>query len=1364
MSIARHHAEWLSLIEISGPFLSIPVLMRAFPQGLEPHEPETAAELRSAYEEWRDDVESLRPNPAIHTAWIDYVLHTALGWAANDLASGPAIPESIKLTALEHAETIRPDDALIDPRTNTPRILIQRYPPAQDLEKPIASSHWAASPAARMMELLHATNVTLGLLTNGEAWMLVYAPVGGTTGYITWYAALWVEEKLTLQAFRSLLSAYRMFGVPDAETLDALLQESAQDQQEVTDQLGGQVRRAVEILIRALDRADQDHESRLLSALRPDELYEAALTIMMRLVFLLNAEERKLLLLGDELYDGAYAVSTLGGQLREMADRSGEEILERRYDAWSRLLATFRAVFGGIHHDRLTLRAYGGSLFDPDRYPFLEGRAEGSSWLNVPARPLPIDNRTVLHLLEALQWLQVLVGRGLGREARRLSFRALDIEQIGHVYEGLLDHVARRADQVMLGLIGGKGLDPIMPLAGLEDAIARGEEAAIAYLKDETGRTESALRKALTSPGKLDTNKLLAACGNDVALYGRILPYAALLRVDDFDAPVVMLPGSLYIAAGQTRRATGTHYTPRSLTEPIVQHTLEPLVYQGVAEGLPREAWTLRHPSELLSLKICDMAMGSGAFLVQACRYLAERLVEAWANDQQEEPEVPPAVREFYPGSKYLIYHLPTDPSERLVFARRLIADRCLYGVDKNPLAVEMAKLSLWLITLDKDRPFTFLDHAFKAGDSLVGVSVEQLGRWALHKEDARNVLFAFDLQKRLTSAIEARRALESRPVMELADLEEKAYLLAQANAQLNDLRVSADLLILSYLNDLPNSEQEALRFDLLDAAQLGRDVPEKWSEHVSLHGLTPFHWELEFPEVFQRENAPGFDAFVGNPPFISGKRISTQFGSAYLDYLKRRWNHTRGSADLSAYFFLRGYEHLRRGGTFGLIATNTIAQGDTRTMGLEHIVNGGGVIYQATNNQPWPGAAAVVVNVVHIVKGSYGGKLCLDNHIVKTITPLLDDAANIAKPFALIANANKSFNGSFVLGMGFVLTSDHADALILHDPRNRDVLFPYLNGEDLNQRPDQSPSRWVINFFDWTLEQAEQYPDCMAIVREEVKPERTRLNDQGEYQLRSPLPHKWWIYADKRPALYHAIAPLKWVLVCSQVTKYLAFALVPNGTVYSLNLNVFAFDNVNGVFVILQSDLHESWGRKYSSTLETRLKYSNENAFETFPFPQNLTSLESIGEEYHETRRAIMLDRWEGLTDTYNRLHSAKETSDDIAGLRALHVEMDHAVAAAYGWGDLDLGHGFHETPQGVRFTVNAAARRELLARLLRFNHERHAEEVAAGLHEKGKSKRAKKPSPPAPLPHGEGSPDTAGADQLDLLPDNPPSQKRLM
>jgi hypothetical protein len=255
---------------------------------------------------------------------VRFVLRDVLGFTDDLLLSGPAIPESLKATIAEHGETLRPD--LVIQRTGQPpRVLVQIVPPAQDLDKALKDHRWKASPATRMAELLRGAGVRLGLVTNGERWMLVHAQAGETTDFISWYAGLWLEERVTLQAFRSLLGVYRTFGVPDNDTLEALLAESAANQQEVTDQLGYQVRQAVEVLVQSLDRIDKDRGRKLLEGVSEATLYEAALTVMMRLVFLFSAEERGLLLLGKPMYDQHYAISTLRAQLREAADQVGEE-------------------------------------------------------------------------------------------------------------------------------------------------------------------------------------------------------------------------------------------------------------------------------------------------------------------------------------------------------------------------------------------------------------------------------------------------------------------------------------------------------------------------------------------------------------------------------------------------------------------------------------------------------------------------------------------------------------------------------------------------------------------------------------------------------------------------------------------------------------------------------------------------------------------------------------------------------------------------------------------------------------------------------------------------------------------------------
>lgn len=1350
MSVTRHHADWLSLVEVSGPFVSLPVLQKVFPQGLEARDPAQAKVLRAAYAEWQDNPTA----PGKQRAWVMHVLTSVLGYRENQIAEGQSLPAGQEANMPEMGETLRPDFVLVAPAgTDTagqPQLLIASYPAEQSLDKPVIGKHWKATPATRMMELLHGANVPLGLVTNGEHWMLVYAPRGETTGYASWYGSLWLDEPITLRAFHSLLGVRRFFGVAADSTLLALLKESANDQQEVTDQLGYQVREAVEVLVQSFDALDKECNRTLLKGIKPASLYDSALTVMMRLVFLFSAEERGLLHLGKPLYDDNYAVSTLQEQLQEVADRYGEELLERRYDAWARLLATFRAVHGGIQHQDLLMQAYGGSLFDPDRYPFLEGRAAGSQWRSTPAEPLSVNNRVVLHLLNSLQRLRTKVGAGATAETRRVSFRALGVEQIGHVYEGLLDHTVFRADEVMLGIRGTRSKEPEIALATLESLLAQGEDKLIEHLKDETGRSLSALRRELNDGSLLDEHKLLIACDQDEALLARLRPFAGLIRDDSFDRPWVVLPGSVFVTAGTARRSTGTHYTPPSLTEPIVQHTLEPLVYVGPAEGLPKEQWKLKSPKEILDLKVCDMAMGSGAFLVQACRYLAERLVEAWENEEKARPGkvLITADGMFSEGSpsERLV---PDEAAERIAIARRVVADRCLYGVDINPMAVEMAKLSMWLITVDASRPFTFLDHAFKCGDSLLGItSLEQLENFSLRPGGGKQQAFAtLNLWRHIDEAKKKREMLEAMPSDTPEQIAAKAALYAEAEESVAKLGAAADVLIDVELKGLKGRAYETEREAAADQmmACWAQGLAELQSFARQRLGVRHcFHWSLAFPEIIE---GGGFHAFVGNPPFVGGQKITGALGTEYRDYLVGNLAHGRkGSADLCAYFFLRVSGLLRPEGMAGLLATNTIAQGDTREVGLDALVYAGMVISRAVPSAPWPGVAALEVAHVWLRKGNWQGGCVLNGKLVTGITPLLTEPGRVSgKPFKLRANADKSFQGSIVLGMGFVLTPEEAATVIARNPKNRDCLFPYLNGEDLNSRPDQSPSRWVINFFDWPLNRsgdghwasaeekqrkewlrsgvvpadytepvAADYPDLLSIVEEKVKPERTRRNEKGEFALRYPLYLKWWIYAEKRPALYGTIAGMGRYLVHPLTSKHHNLVFYGSGQVSSHMTVVLAIDSW-AEYASLQGEAHWKWALEYGNKLETRPQYTPSDCFETFPFPNSHDGLEDIGERFYQHRQSMTQNRQEGLTKVYNRFHDPQETAVDIVELRRLQVEMDRTVSAAYSWQDLDLGHGFHETKQGIRFTISEAARREVLDRLLALNHQRHAEEAAA-------------------------------------------------
>lgn len=1363
------HAEWLSLIEVSGPFISIEMLDQIFPQGLEAIYPESKRRIRSAYYEWCEAVDDADASlPALHQAWCKLVLVEFLEFPVDLMLAG----DSFKVTGDDGNGLFSPD-WILQGNDGKPMLFIKTLPPETNLAVAERRDDWSASLLDKMTKLCRVNDVRLGLLTNGEQWMLVNAPNGSTSSNISWYARLWFQEPKTLQAFSSLLGVRRFFG-PANETLPALLEESLSHLEEVTNTLGEQVRIAVEVLIQGLDNADEDRNRELLRDVSPSELYEAGLTVMMRLVFILCAEERGLLLLGDETYDQYYAVSTLRGQLAEEADKYGAEILERRHDAWVRLLSVFRAVYGGIEHPTLRLPPLGGSIFDPDKFPFLEGRAKGTSYKDSNPTPLPIDNRTVLLLLTSLQILEQPGGAIL------LSYRALDVEQIGHIYEGLLEHTAIKVAGTTLGLSGSsKAKNPNIGLAELESLSLDSEKDLFDRVKTITLRSPAAIRNGYEKkPSQELVDKLAAVCAGDQALIERIKPFANWLRNDAWDQPLVYHQGAFMVTMGQDRRDSGTHYTPKILTEKIVETTLEPVVYIGPAEGKPRKEWTLKTPAELLNLKICDPAMGSGAFLVQACRYLAERLTEAWAKAE--------ANGKFIAISGE-VCDLPDSepmtniPDERINEARRLIAERCLYGVDINPLAVELAKLSIWLVTISKGRPFGYLDHNLKSGDSLLGIhDIDQLRELRMKPTGkGSNFLFGRGIGDAVDEAIKLRQEIRNTAVRDITDVQLMAEFNDEAQQQLEKVDLLADLFITEVFSFTGSAKKLQSRLDALSTVVdevLSGDKETHKHYHYKVRkkidvdlptGKKPrhhFHWVLEFPEVFQDS---GFDAICGNPPFSGGQHLTGTLGTAYRNYLV---NHiadgTRGSADLVAYFYLNAYNLLKDGGVFGLIACNTIAEGDTRQVGLERLLKQTATIIAANPNMPWPGTAAVVISPVFVAKNiEWRGKYLLNDREVDTISAFLS-AQEEWSPKVLKANANQSFQGSIVLGMGFTMSEAEAKAFIERNPKNAEVLFPYLNGNDLNSDPEQKPSRWVINFWDWPLDReaegswenaterqkkdylssgrvpmdypnrvAADFPELLNIVREKVKPERDKLNDSNSTGRKRK--NFWWCYGGDSKGLYHAIGrgasfvkhPDNWtsntdqnrkVLAITRVSKTLAFAYIPNNTVFADAVVCFSVIGF-AFFGIIQSNVHVGYAWQQASRMKNDLRYSPSDAFETFPFPQCNTeqsnTLELFSREFYFLREQIMKKHGIGLTKFYHLFNTPENQESKIAEARRLQKQIDEIVCDSYGWDDINLKHDFHNVgylPENdnIRYTISEPARIEILRRLAILNKQRWQEE----------------------------------------------------
>jgi len=729
----------------------------------------------------------------------------------------------------------------------------------------------------------------------------------------------------------------------------------------------------------------------------------------------------------------------------------------------------------------------------------------------------------------------------------------------------------------------------------------------------------------------------------------------------------------------------------------------------------------------LLSLKVADIACGSGAFLVSAASYLADRVVEAWTVED--------------PANAHR-----SDLHRRAI--REVVAN-CLYGADINDMAVEMCKLSLWLVSLDRDLPFSFVDDKIFLGNSLLGItSLEQLRK--LHFDPSRVPagemfdIFEVDIDAIIRKAADLRRKLaseidENDPARNSAAKRRQLVQLRDVTAELRKIAdgiVAAGLPLGGKSGTTVDEAYENLRIAVKAAHREFGESDSTMLDAIIENGLKttvdtdydcwqPNHWVIAAPDVTVERG--GFDAIIGNPPFLGGKKVSGALGLDVREWLVNVVANGRtGNADQVAYFFLRAQSLLAPHGTVGLIATNTIAQGDTREVGLDQMIASGFNITRSTRSRKWPAASA---NLEYsAVWGTFGDVAddvprVSDGIPVKVISALLEPTGRVqGNPFRLVENANIAFQGCVLAGMGFVIDAVQARSWIDEDPSAAQVLFPYLGGEDLNQRSDCSASRWVIDFNDLSRESAMTWMGPFGRVENLVYPERQKSNRKAHRE-------RWWQYGDKRPALRKAIVGLKDVLVIVLHSKYVMPMRVSTGQIFSHALDVFATSSYVDQ-AVLSSSPHEAWAVTYGSTLETRIRYVPSDVFETFPRPEPTEGLDRIGRALDDERRAIMLRRDLGLTKLYNLVNDSEITdaSDpDFARMRAIHVELDEAVMDAYGWPDIPLDHGFHTYRQMQRWTVSPAARVEILDRLLEENHRRAAEEAKRTPQTKGKGRRGK-------------------------------------
>ncbi len=977
--------------------------------------------------------------PALRDPWS--FAHDVFGWETKYVVGspgGPVLPDDLHVRLPEHATTLSPTWAVKElGESDRPWQLLVRIEPAGvDPDARGTLDGWEATAHQRFERLLRETSVFAGVLISDKELRLIYAPRGETSGHLSFplRALVTVAGRPMLGGLKLLLDSFRLFADAGDRRLPALLKKSREAQAAVSTALAEQVLGALHELLRGLDAAAPDLV-RDLAHRRPGHLYEGLLTVLMRLVFVLYAEDRGLLPSrtdgrAQKLYETGYSLRGLYDRLTGDAALNPDTMDERR-GGWGQLLALFRLIHKG--HPSRFIQARGGKLFDPDQFPFLGGRAAPAD----APRVLPVSDGCILRILEGLMTLSA---KGGTRD--RLSYRTLDVEQIGSVYETVMGFKAETAGGRALAIRAGKNNRTPVFVDLDKLAAAKGKDR-IKYLKEEADRGQLSVAVTKTVEGAKGAAELAAALDTIVDERGSPKKHVAAV-------------GTPILQPTDERRRTGSHYTPRTLTAPIVEHALAPAF-----ERLGPNAT----PEQILDLKVCDPAMGSGAFLVEACRALAIQLVEAWGH---------------YPDKKPVI---PADEDAEL-HAKRLVAQRCLYGVDKNPLATDLAKLSVWLATLARDHEFTFLDHALKSGDSLVGLTQAQIA--AAHWDTSKPGLPLFRqlVKERIAEAMKGRAEIQAAPDDTARAIQEQRH--RSLEARLKDIRLMGDAVIAAFFAEDKPKPREKKRAEV--ESWLTGSLEAAWDKLAVMaatlkqgaHPLTPFHWEIEFPEVFARADG-GFDAVVGNPPFAGKNNIIAGNRKGYLPWLQTLHEGAHGNSDLVAHFFRRAFGWLRPKGVFGLIATNTVGQGDTRDTGLAKILEDGGVIIRARRRLKWPGEAAVVVSVVHLARGLAAPPI-LDGRSVSRISAYLVEGNLDRSPAWLAANASKSFVGTYVLGMGFTFDDDAAAKgtasslegmrlLINKDSRNAARIFPYIGGEELNTNPRHTNSRYVIDFEDFPLQ-----------------------------------------------------------------------------------------------------------------------------------------------------------------------------------------------------------------------------------------------------------------------------------------------------
>lgn len=969
------YSWWLELRH-GGMLISPALLQEFFPMGFVQPDSYSLKYLREKYtkfDAWFQSDKRVETNLKPVYDWCDYVLENFLKINTGLWLKGNQITEEHSLTTLLK-ERVKPNRIYFSSPDNSVPLIAVFIDGSSRLGIGVSRKTYG-----RALQYLRAKNIKLGLLTNGAQFRLCYAGIDHES-WVEWDAADWFDSS---EFAHRLFGFYTLLGPMGLQPrngveipLKTVIEESRSRQGELSSVLGEQVREAIELLVDEFNRTVEKepgfmevirkstHETILSDEIVLGSIFQASVRIIMRIVVILFAEARDLLPRSMEKYNSNYGIEGMFETLRQARSNESDDYMEDSNSGWIRLLGLFRIIYYGSGHPDLQIPKYGGELFAPGNLSSTDSVNRALALFE--DQRLQVSNITLLKILEKLKFgrMKIKKGRMTAFVKGPVNFGELRTEYIGMIYEGILNYGLRVSQETMVLI--NSGLEPILPLSVLKtlsdeqlkdmfeklsknDSDKEEETSEDSSIKETESENEPILiededetpddegtshtdnideayewaRKAVVALGwvKLPKRKL-----DEFAFNINVAKKARLL------VKRVYSEGEYYLSLwGGTRKGTGTFYTKPQLAVPTVHKTLEPLVYNTDSDGnkIPKT------PGEILSVKLCDISCGSASFLVASTHYLTDALYQALVFHASiiditdyKRKTLPLGLIANTPVTESF---LPCSPDEDgfeekvKVRLRRYIVENCIYGVDINPMAVELARLSLWIETMDRSLPFEFLDHKIKVGNSLVGARLDTfqeypLAAWLREGGDKTHSSSLHHVKDTWTKAIKEKLNKVIKPEL-IRMIREIAGQLSFSfdNEQVKPLETHEELLkVYLSIHDqsasfyglekkeriynesiINNSRYHRLKeamdlwcaiwfwpLDKLDLVPTPVSFYTPGEETIQISRQVAlqhkfFHWEIEFPDVFCNGRS-GFHAVVGNPPWEISKPNSKEFFSRY--------------------------------------------------------------------------------------------------------------------------------------------------------------------------------------------------------------------------------------------------------------------------------------------------------------------------------------------------------------------------------------------------------------------------------------------------------------------------------------------------